>query len=152
MATNHRSRLGLIPLGILCSPKDALLVYQEQPGKAVSDNSLDDALNDPAIVTCSQRRPGPHQVSPLKCNSRLIRATRAIWMHSSLSHAVNLCVMQLPLLNISILKQTGKIHSSSGRSLASGGKLFHPASFYGGTTGIAYYLTEVAQVTGEAKY
>lgn len=32
------------------------------------------------------------------------------------------------------------------------GEFFHPACFHTGTAGIAYYLCEIAQVTGDAKY
>jgi len=32
------------------------------------------------------------------------------------------------------------------------GSLFHPVSFYGGSTGIAHYFCEIAQLTGSKKY
>jgi len=37
-------------------------------------------------------------------------------------------------------------------SVSQRAKLFYPGSFYGGATGIAYYLCEIAQVTGDPKY
>lgn len=58
-ATNHRSRLGLIPLDVLCAHPDGILVYHEKSNDIVSDNPFDAALSNPHMLPLPQRCPGP---------------------------------------------------------------------------------------------
>ncbi len=57
-ATSHRSRLGLIPLEVLCNHGNNILVYSVQSNDLASDNPFDKALSNPQILPFPQRRSG----------------------------------------------------------------------------------------------
>ncbi|WP_201380085.1 hypothetical protein [Ktedonobacter sp. SOSP1-85] len=60
-ATNHRSHLALIPIDKLFPGRGDILVYTPKSSAEYiqSDDPFDQALDNPEVVSFSQRRPGP---------------------------------------------------------------------------------------------
>jgi hypothetical protein len=58
-ATNHRSRLALIPLEVFCSHGKDIVAYGVKSIELASDNPFGNALSNPQIHTLPQHSSGP---------------------------------------------------------------------------------------------